>query len=132
MGATRAPKSLRFDAAINSVDEKFDNYSGRRASAVASLIAVASFSGGAADAQNSLPPVNVDAPVERPVVQETTALGAAWLAGHKAGVWPDADGFGKLWKLDRAFSPTLAAAVREKKYAGWKRSVEAVLAHASG
>ena len=32
----------------------------------------------------------LDAPVERPVVQETTALGAAWLAGHKAGVWPDA------------------------------------------
>ena len=35
----------------------------------------------------------LDAPVERPVVQETTALGAAWLAGHKAGVWPDAAGF---------------------------------------
>ena len=43
------------------------------------------------------------------VVQETTALGAAWLAGHKAGVWPDADGFGKLWKLERAFTPTIAA-----------------------
>jgi glycerol kinase len=69
----------------------------------------------------------LDAPVERPVVQETTALGAAWLAGHSAGVWPDADGFGKLWKLDRAFSPVLAAAEREKKYAGWKRSVAAVL-----
>ena len=45
----------------------------------------------------------LDAPVERPVVQETTALGAAWLAGHKAGVWPDAEGFARLWKLDRAF-----------------------------
>ena len=44
----------------------------------------------------------LDAPVERPVVQETTALGAAWLAGHKAGVWPDAEGFAKLWKLERA------------------------------
>ena len=74
----------------------------------------------------------LDAPVERPVVQETTALGAAWLAGHKAGVWPDADGFGKLWKLDRAFSPALAAAERERKYAGWKRSVAAVLGHAAG
>ena len=52
----------------------------------------------------------LDAPVERPVVQETTALGAAWLAGHKAGVWPDAAGFAKLWKLDRAFAPALAAA----------------------
>jgi glycerol kinase len=74
----------------------------------------------------------LDAPVERPIVQETTALGAAWLAGHKAGVWPDAAGFGKLWKLDRAFTPALAAAEREKKYAGWKRSVAAVLDHASG
>jgi len=69
----------------------------------------------------------LDAPVERPVVQETTALGAAWLAGHKAGVWPDQDGFARLWKLDRAFSPALAAAQRERKYAGWKRAVEAVL-----
>jgi glycerol kinase len=69
----------------------------------------------------------LDAPVERPVVQETTALGAAWLAGHKAGVWPDADGFARLWKLDRAFAPALNAAERERKYAGWKRAVAAVL-----
>ncbi len=69
----------------------------------------------------------LDAPVERPVVQETTALGAAWLAGHKAGVWPDADGFAKLWKLDRAFAPALPAAERERKYAGWRRAVDAVL-----
>ena len=66
MTAIRAPKSLRFDAAINSVDDRFDNYSGKKVSAVASLIAVASFSGGTAEAQQSLPPVNVDAPVERP------------------------------------------------------------------
>jgi glycerol kinase len=73
----------------------------------------------------------LDAPVERPVVQETTALGAAWLAGHKAGMWPDASGFGKLWKLERAFKPTMAAAERERKYAGWQRAVRAVLGHAS-
>ncbi|MFZ1105417.1 MAG: glycerol kinase GlpK [Hyphomicrobiaceae bacterium] len=73
----------------------------------------------------------LDAPVERPVVQETTALGAAWLAGHKAGVWPDAKGFARLWKLDRAFTPMLAAGERERKYAGWKRAVRAVL-HATG
>ena len=73
----------------------------------------------------------LDAPVERPVVQETTALGAAWLAGHKSGVLPDQDGFARLWKLDRAFKPSLSAAERERKYAGWKRSVEAVLAHAA-
>ena len=74
----------------------------------------------------------LDAPVERPVIGETTALGAAWLAGHKAGVWPDAEGFARLWKLDCAFRPHLAAAERERKYAGWKRAVEAVLGHARG
>jgi len=73
----------------------------------------------------------LDVPVERPVVQETTALGAAWLAGHKAGVWPDAEGFARLWKLDRAFTPALPAAERERKYAGWKRAVQAVLQAAS-
>ena len=72
----------------------------------------------------------LDAPVERPTIGETTALGVAWLAGHKAGVWPDAPGFAKLWKLDRGFSPALDAAERERKYAGWKRAVRAVLGHA--
>ena len=74
----------------------------------------------------------LDAPVERPVVQETTALGAAWLAGHKAGVWPDAEGFGRLWKLERAFKPALDGPERERRYAGWRRAVRAVLGHASG
>jgi len=74
----------------------------------------------------------LDAPVERPVVQETTALGAAWLAGHKAGVWPDAEGFAKLWKLDRAFKPAMAPAERARKYAGWQRAVRAVLQEARG
>ena len=74
----------------------------------------------------------LDAPVERPTVLETTALGAAWLAGQRAGVWPDAEGFAKLWKLERAFKPTLAATERERKYAGWQRAVRAVLQHAQG
>jgi len=69
---------------------------------------------------------SLDAVVERPTIQETTALGAAWLAGHKAGVWPDADGFARLWKLERAFEPRLAASERERKYAGWQRAVAAV------
>jgi glycerol kinase len=73
----------------------------------------------------------LDAPVERPTIAETTALGVAWLAGHKAGVWPDAEGFGKMWKLDRGFRPALAPAERERKYAGWNRAVRAVLGHAS-
>ena len=62
MGAIRAPKSLRFDVAGNSVED----YSGKKIAAVAGLIAAASFSGSAAEAQQPLPPVNVDAPVERP------------------------------------------------------------------
>ena len=70
----------------------------------------------------------LDAPVERPSISETTALGAAWLAGHKAGVWPDADGFGALWQLERAFQPRLPEPERQRKLTGWQRSVAAVLA----
>ncbi|NKF33298.1 glycerol kinase, partial [Pseudomonas sp. BGM005] len=47
----------------------------------------------------------LDAPVDRPVILETTALGAAWLAGSRAGVWPDRDGFSAMWKRDRRFEP---------------------------
>jgi len=74
----------------------------------------------------------LDAPVERPIVQETTALGAAWLAGNRAGVWPDQAGFANLWKLERAFAPALAAADRVRLYRGWRRAVRAVLGHAAG
>jgi catecholate siderophore receptor len=65
MNLAKAPRSLRFDAVINTVDRANENYSGTKVSAVASLIAVASFSGAEAQ-QSSLPPVNVDAPVARP------------------------------------------------------------------
>jgi glycerol kinase len=70
----------------------------------------------------------LDAPVQRPRISETTALGAAWLAGHKAGVWPGADGFGRLWQLERAFQPRLPEPERQRKLTGWQRSVAAVLA----
>jgi glycerol kinase len=70
----------------------------------------------------------LDAPVQRPRISETTALGAAWLAGHKAGVWPGADGFGGLWQLERAFQPRLPEPERQRKLTGWQRSVAAVLA----
>lgn len=65
MNQAIAPRSLRFDAAINSVGYAFENNSGKTVSAVAGLIAVASFSGAEAQ-QTSLPPVTVDAPVARP------------------------------------------------------------------
>jgi catecholate siderophore receptor len=65
MNKAKAPRSLRFEAAINSVGQTIENNSGKTVSAVAGLIAVASFSGAEAQ-QTSLPPVTVDAPVARP------------------------------------------------------------------
>src|SRR5436305_12493363 len=61
----KAPRSLRFEMAINSVNQTFESNSGKKVSAVAGLIAVASFSGAEAQ-QSDLPPVTVDAPVARP------------------------------------------------------------------
>src|SRR5882757_3656639 len=66
MSTARAPRSLRLDVAVNSVGEQVDSRSGKKVSTVASLIAVASFSGAAEAQQSTLPPVNVDAPVARP------------------------------------------------------------------
>jgi len=66
MNKAKTPRSLRSNAALNSVSERFDNYSGRKVSAVAGLMAVASFSGTAEAQQSNLPPVTVDAPVTRP------------------------------------------------------------------
>ncbi|OPY96393.1 TonB-dependent receptor [Bradyrhizobium sacchari] len=66
MGQVVAPKSLRSVAAFNPVDEKFSGISGKKVSAVASLIAAASVSSGAEAQQSNLPPVTVDAPVQRP------------------------------------------------------------------
>jgi catecholate siderophore receptor len=65
MNKAKTPRSLRSQAAMNSVSERSENYSGRKVSAVAGLMAVASFSGAEAQ-QSPLPPVTVDAPVARP------------------------------------------------------------------
>lgn len=69
----------------------------------------------------------LDAPVDRPTILETTALGAAWLAGSKAGVWPDAKKFAKSWALDRRFEPKMDAATRKRKLAGWRDAVRRTL-----
>lgn len=69
----------------------------------------------------------IGAPVDRPVVQETTALGAAWLAGMKAGVYPDAAGFSQNWALEHRFEPLMDATTRDKKYARWKKAVVATM-----
>ena len=63
------------------------------------------------------------APVDRPVVMETTALGAAYLAGYAAGVCPDPETFAASWRLDRRFEPRLDAATRERQWAGWRDAV---------
>ncbi|PHP27122.1 glycerol kinase GlpK [Limimaricola cinnabarinus] len=65
------------------------------------------------------------APVDRPEITETTALGVAWLAGMRAGVYPDMDGFAARWKLDRSFAPEMDEATREAGYAAWGRAVAA-------
>lgn len=68
----------------------------------------------------------VGAPVERPQVTETTALGAAFLAGLAAGLWPSLEALSKTWVLDRAFKPTEDTISRDRRYAGWKDAVRRV------
>jgi glycerol kinase len=62
--------------------------------------------------------------VERPRVIETTALGAAYLAGLAVGVWDDLGQIAAQWALDRAFDPMLDSLVRDAAYASWQRAVE--------
>ena len=63
-------------------------------------------------------------PVSRPKVQETTALGAAYLAGLAEGVWSSCDELTEQWTLDAEFTPTTSTAGVDARYAGWKRAVE--------
>ncbi|MFK7966179.1 MAG: glycerol kinase GlpK [Burkholderiaceae bacterium] len=67
------------------------------------------------------------APVDRPEILETTALGAAWLAGMQAGVWPDEAGFSANWRLQRRFESQLQESDREQALAGWHDAVSRTL-----
>ena len=67
------------------------------------------------------------APVDRPVVTETTALGAAYLAGLQAGLCPSPDEFQKSWALERRFTPAMDDRTRNAKYARWGRAVAATM-----
>ena len=67
------------------------------------------------------------APVDRPVSTETTALGAAYLAGLQTGFYPSVEEFSKSWQRDRRFNPTLAEKEREDAYAGWQDAVRRTL-----
>ncbi len=69
----------------------------------------------------------IGAPVDRPQVLETTALGAAWLAGQHAGVWPAMDEFAKGWAVERQFTAAMEPDLRDARYARWGRAVNAVL-----
>ena len=69
----------------------------------------------------------LDAPVDRPTILETTALGAAWLAGSRAGVWPKMKDFAKAWALDRRFAPQMDDKVRAAKLKGWRDAVRRTL-----
>ncbi|MEZ5798119.1 MAG: glycerol kinase GlpK [Paracoccaceae bacterium] len=69
----------------------------------------------------------IGAPVDRPVVTETTALGAAYLAGLQAGICPAPDEFQKTWALERRFTPQMPQDRREAKYAAWGRAVAATM-----
>ena len=66
---------------------------------------------------------SLDAPVDRPKVMETTALGAAYLAGLAGGLLPEPAEFARSWSLDRRFTPQMDAVVRARKWSGWRRAV---------
>lgn len=68
----------------------------------------------------------VGTPVQRPKVIETTALGAAFLAGLQAGIWPSLDSLAATWTLDRAFTPSEGAPSRDRRYLGWQNAVKRV------
>lgn len=69
----------------------------------------------------------LDAPVDRPVVMETTALGAAYLAGLCAGVLPAPEVFAARWALERRFEPQIDPAIRDRKWRGWCDAVRRTL-----
>jgi glycerol kinase len=69
----------------------------------------------------------LDAPVDRPTILETTALGAAWLAGQAVGVWPDTKAFAKSWALDTHFTPEMDEKMRTRKLKGWRNAVKRTL-----
>ena len=62
--------------------------------------------------------------VSRPVIRETTALGAAYLAGISTGVWKDVDEIKQLWRCDMKFEPQMGTEQREELLRGWRKAVE--------
>jgi glycerol kinase len=70
----------------------------------------------------------IGAEIDRPSIRETTAFGAAYLAGLSAGVWPEPQRFADQWRLERRFMPAMDVKTRDYKLDGWRRAVAGVLA----
>src|SRR5260370_235592 len=70
------------------------------------------------------------ATVERPAAIETTAWGAAYVAGLMQGIYPDPEAIAARWLPERYFTPAMPDSEREERYAGWQRAVAGVLAAA--
>lgn len=70
----------------------------------------------------------LDIPVERPVIRETTSLGAAYLAGLAVGYWSDRDEICQTWSLDQRFQPSMTADIRATLYGGWTKAIQATMA----
>ena len=66
-------------------------------------------------------------PVDRPIVTETTAAGAAYLAGLAADLCPEPKDFAQQWALEKRFEPRLSKAEADELYAGWRRAVAKLL-----
>ena len=75
-----------------------------------------------------MPASSVPATVERPASVETTAWGAAYVAGLTRGLYPGLETTAAQWQPDRRFIPQMLEAEREDRYAGWRRAVAGVLA----
>jgi glycerol kinase len=70
----------------------------------------------------------LNVPVQRPVVNETTALGAAYLAGLAVGYWDSQEEIAAQWAIDRTFEPQMSDEIRDQLYNGWKKAVKAAMA----
>ncbi|MCM3704960.1 MULTISPECIES: glycerol kinase GlpK [Cytobacillus] len=70
----------------------------------------------------------LDVPVQRPVINETTALGAAYLAGLAVGFWKSQEEIAEQWAIDQSYCPSMDDQVRENLYQGWKKAVKAAIA----
>jgi glycerol kinase len=82
---------------------------------------------GGAAANNLLMQLQSDllgVPVQRPAITETTALGAAYLAGLATGFWSDLEEISAQWEVDSKFTPTMSSEKREALYVGWQRAVK--------